>query len=433
MSAVLPSVLMKPAPNRTRLRALVAEDHSAVQALLQRHGASTRSQAGWNWALFDNPVRRAVGADAGWVLEHGDQVVGFLGNLPLRCHFDGLPVWGATCTTSVVDEAHRAHSVRLIRAFAAQPGAAFVYAADLADDQVPHFHSLGFAPVDNARKPGPLRWTAHHGEAWAQNLRHVRLGWLAPLGRAAAGPAHTLRQLKAERVYGQAMGLKIQRLGADELDGSFASHWPQTWNTWANAFWSRPGLWSERSAYLLSWRLSDPDRADDLALWALRDASDRMLGMCLARKQPAGHGRAAYAELVDWALAETAPAHAAGLLLQTVLDWARSWEVAVVEAGQFTGEAALQLERLHPHRGQSRTGELWLLSKSQPAVPNGSEGPTWSMTAADHARWFEGQSDLNPRDARPWRPAGVSVTAVSPQTRAEPATPAPGGLTQPLG
>ena len=171
MSAVLPSVLAKPLPPRTRLRAVLANDYDAVHALLQRNDARMRSRAGWNWALIDNPVRRAVGADAGWVLEHGDQMVGFLGNLPLRCHLDGLAVWGATCTDSIVDDAHRAHGVRLIRAFAAQPGAAFVYAADLADAQAPHFHSLGFAPVDKLQTAAHLRWTSHHGAAWAQALR----------------------------------------------------------------------------------------------------------------------------------------------------------------------------------------------------------------------------------------------------------------------
>ncbi|MCE2659869.1 MAG: hypothetical protein LW854_16780 [Rubrivivax sp.] len=386
---------------RTRLRALQRDDHAAVTALFQRYRwPVVRSRAGWDWALFDSPAHEATDADAGWVLEHGSDVVGFLGNLPVLCRHDGAPVWGATCTTYLVDDAHRAHSTRLMRAFAAQPGAAFIYSATANAHSAPVYKGFRFqrAPVPEANQR--LRWLAHEGVAARALATRLGLGAAAPVAQAVGSLwARTSRWLKSPPASG---GLSVERLSAADLALPRGSPWPQAWNAWAKALWSRQGLWVDRSAATMSWRLSDPDLSDDLALWALRDGQGRMLGMAMARKLGAQGNAIPRAELMDWALLNTAPAEAAPLLMHTVQTWASSWRMAFVDAKRWTNGSAQQLATLSPRIDRLPEDSVWLMVNHRPGIPELPDWPNWDMTGADSDDWFCTQHLVAKSDAKPW-------------------------------
>jgi hypothetical protein len=378
---------MAPTPKpRTRLRAVRRDDHAAVKALFERHQWPVRSAAGWEWALFDNPAREAADADAGWVLEHGDGVVGFLGNLPVLCRHDGAPVWGATCTAYLVDDAHRAHSTRLMRAFAAQPGAAFLYSATANAHSAPVYKGFHFQRATQPQAHQRLRWLAHESAA-ARALSERRgcpgLGPLAKaLGTAWGAVRQSLRRATAHD------GCVVERLRAADLALPRDSHWQATWNAWARALWSRPGLWVDRSAATFAWRMGDPDLASDLHLWAVRDAQGRMQGMCMARElHPLGDG-APRAELMDWALLSHAPRNAAVTLLNTVITWARSRQLAFVDAKRWTGMPAEQLAALSPRVESLPDDGVWMLINRTPGLPELPEWPRWGMTGADSDDWF---------------------------------------------
>ncbi len=392
---------------RTRLRALQRDDHAAVTALLQRyHWPVARSRAGWEWALFDSPAREATDADAGWVLEHGSDVVGFLGNLPVLCRHDGAPVWGATCTTYLVDDAHRAHSTRLMRAFAAQPGAAFLYSATANVHSAPVYKGFRFQPAPQPEANQRLRWLAHEGSAARALAARLGLQAAAPIAQALGSLWARTRHLWESPP--PSAGLSVERLLATDLALPRGSPWPQAWNTWAKAMWSRPGLWVDRSAATLAWRLSDPDLSDDLALWALRDSQGRMLGMAMARKLAAQGNAAPRAELMDWALLNTAPAEAAPLLMHTVRSWASSCRMACVDAKRWTRGSAHQLATLSPRIDRLPDDSVWLLVNRRPGMPELPDWPSWDMTGADSDDWFCTYRLEAEGDAKPWvRPPSV--------------------------
>ena len=246
-----PVAVSPQAKPRTRLRALRRDDHSGVMALFERHGWPQRSRAGWDWALFDSPAYRATDADAGWVLEFGDAIVGFLGNLPVMARHDGAPVWGATCTSYLVDDAQRAHSTRLMRAFAAQAGAAFTWAATANEHSAPVYQGFRYRPLPQVQAQQRLRWWAHEGaaaQAWAQSRG---CAWLSGPA-AAAGDAWSACKRITSRPT-QVQGLRVERLSAVDLLLVRTSHWPRTWNAWAKALAGRSGLWTDRSAATMGW------------------------------------------------------------------------------------------------------------------------------------------------------------------------------------
>lgn len=389
---------------RTRLRPVEPEDHAAVVALWRRHGMPVRSREGWDWALVHNPARLAVGADAGWVLTRGDDIVGFLGNLPVCARHDGLPVWGATCTSFAVDEAYRGHASRLVRAFAAQPGAAFVYVATGSAWTAPMLRNLQFRAVDDPDANRRLRWVASESAALSCLLRRQHLSLLSPLGGWAGWLAAAARRVHDRwRAPTTAEGIVVERISDDQLMLARASDWPRHWNAWARMLSERPGLWVDRSAATMAWRLSDPDLIEDLALWAARDAQGRMLGMCMARKLPDSPGSTPKAELMDWALLPSAPPQTAELLLRQVLRWARSWRLAFVDAKRWTGAAAGQLAGLQPFQVRPLPSDgVWLMTHRTPGAPQMPDWPSWSMTGGDSDDWF-GTHLAEPRPSRrPW-------------------------------
>lgn len=391
---------------RTRLRAAMRDDHAAVMALFKRHNWPVRSREGWDWALFDSPAREAASADAGWVLEHGSDIVGFLGNLPVLCRYDGAPVWGATCTSYLVDDRHRAHSTRLMRAFAAQPGAAFAYSATANACSAPVYKGFRFREAPCLQVNERMRWLAHEGVAagaLANRLGlHAVSPWIAGMASACSAVLRTVVQTQRDS------GLVVQRLLAEDLLLRRANRWPQTWNNWASTLWRGPGLWVDRSASTIGWRMSDPDLADDLAVWSLSDSTGRMWGMAMARKLDAIPNRAPRAELVDWALASGAPAGSAELLLQTVKAWARSWRLACVDAKRWTGLPAEQLRTLSPRVSALPSAGVWLLVNRQPGRPELPEWPHWGMTGADSDDWFCTHQLTPGAQPRPWlRPASA--------------------------
>lgn len=399
MTVSLPESVSPQPPTRVRLRALRAEDLDAVLALLARHGHPARSRAGLQWALIDNPSRVSLGAEAGWVLEDAQTVVGFIGNLPLRVLVDGLAVWCAGGTTPVVDALYRAHGIRLVRAFASQPDAAFVHLRPTTEPLALALDSLQFEPAEGQADSTHLRWTVQQGSHWGlgtgSNSFQVLWRWARRLARAESSTEVAAPQTE----------LRVQRLTADELAGVCPSHWPQTWNAWANRYWSRPGLWTERSAYLMSWRLSDPDLANRLALWAVQDCADQMLGMVLALQGASEAGDPGSAELLDWAVLPQAPAQASSLLLQAVKAWARSWKANSVDALGFNGEAARQLTALGPQDLSKGSPDLLVLSKTSALPTSHLPLSSWTCSGSEQADWF--YTDLNeaPQHTTVWHPA----------------------------
>jgi hypothetical protein len=326
-------------------------------------------------------------------------------------------VWGATCTTPVVDTDVRAHGIRLLRAFAAQPGASFLYARPATQALATAWRSLAFEVDGHLSDGAVLHWPLGRTSIRATRMGSRPLCHLPNWVRRLAGSD------PAEPSHSRSCGLRIQRLSADELAGTCPGPWPQIWNAWANRFWSWPGLWTERSAYLMSWRLADPDMAGRLGLWVVHDGAATMLGMALARLRPAEEQGSASAELLDWALLPQAPAACSQLLLDAVKHWALSGHACSLEAAGFSGEAAQQLHALAPQHLEHDVGELLVLQTPQDMSVEALQAeagerpllPPWNSTGCEHADWFYTGSTKTPELTSTWHPARAARVYPAPR------------------
>ena len=377
---------------RTALRTLRADDHAPVQALFARHGWPVRSRHGWDWALMHNPARAATGAAAGWVLESGRRIVGFLGNLPQAYRLDGQAVSAATCTSYLVDADHRAHSVLLMRAFAAQPGMAFVHSATANPHSAPVYRLFKFSPQADPCANLALRWVASDAALVPLALQRLGVGAgvaaRAPWMKGAAAVVRWARTSCARATPPAAAGVPSAADVTQVQAGQWA-HWGQDWDHWANSLSARTGLWLDRSAASLAWRLGDPDQADGLALLVLRGASGRLAGMCLVRDLSTSSQSTPKAELMDWVVLPDTPRAERAALLRAALGWATLRGLAVLEAKRYTGLAFSGLADLNPQRVALPPHANWALvrqARARAALATGASA--WGMTGADGDDWF---------------------------------------------
>jgi hypothetical protein len=374
---------------RVRLRPVSIDDAEGITLLFERHGWPLRSRKGLAWALFENPARRAIQADAGWVLESAGQVVGFLGNVPGAFAAQGQLVWGATCTSLLVDEAHRSSSTSLIRAFAAQPAVSFVYSATANAHSAPLYKAFKFGPCPDLGANHRLRWVTSRWALAKALLERVRLGWLLPRS-AIAGASQWARRLGAadHRPRGPA-GLHVDPVGLAELTDGRRGTCREAWNRWSAQMAAAPGLQADRSAQAMAWRMSDPDwPADAQAVWALRDSDGNMLGVCMVRRLPHRRGQPCKAELMDLALLPGSPVAAAALLLRAARHWAASQGAAVLDAKRWTGLMASQLSGLGARCQALPSDALWLRGGRCAGESAPLDWASWSLTGWDSDDWF---------------------------------------------
>ena len=374
----------------TSLRPLQSGDHAEVQALFARHGWPQRSPAGWLWALHHNPARLQAGAEAGWVLEHEGALVGFLGNLPQTYHLDGQRLVGATCTSYVVDDKQRAHSVKLMQAFAAQPQVAFLHSATANRHSAAVYKLFRFKALTDPRANFLMRWVASdsaflHCAMLAKGLASPALA--RPVARLAAPAWRWLRQAKGWSSVPQTpYAGSSSKVAADQLapGGDLAA----SWDLWAQAMHNGPGLQLDRSAASLAWRLADPDQAGQLALIALRDEQQRLQGMCLLRALAEHPSRTPRAELIDWAVLQQTPLQACAALMAAAVGWAQQRGLPMLDAKRFTGQAADVLSLLKPALSALPGDANWVLTRHAALKQQPGAGLPWAMTGADGDDWF---------------------------------------------
>lgn len=347
-----------------------------------------------------NPARTALGAVAGWILECDGQIVGFLGNIAQSYRLDGQPLWAATCTSYLVDPAHRVSSVQLMRAFAAQQGVAFVHTATANAYRGPVYRLYKFKPLVAPGLNQCLRWVASDRALITAGLVRHGLGAAAAWLRWSAPVVRSLRRgLRLATPPAECALARVDVLGAEQLGAE--------WDAWADTLAAQPGLWLDRSARTLAWRLGDPDQADRMALLALRRASGQLVGMCMVRDLAIAAPAVPKAALMDWAVLPGTPRAERAALLRSALDWVAQRRLAVLDAKRHTGRSLAGLEDLYPCCVRLPGDATWALVRDAQRRDKLADAAAWHMAGADGDDWFS-THQLRERPQRcAWAGAGA--------------------------
>src|SRR5690349_2046126 len=101
-----------------RLREVEFGDCTRVSELKSLHKLKPDLPANWQRFWKDNPaIIRSSPRPLGWVLEQDKDIVGYIGNIALRCFYRGTPLNVATTHALVVQPSVRAYTGALVSAF----------------------------------------------------------------------------------------------------------------------------------------------------------------------------------------------------------------------------------------------------------------------------------------------------------------------------
>jgi len=231
-------------------------DCEAIGELKRRNGLLTEQ---WEWLWDGNPAIAAfpAGFPAGWVIEQGDNVVGYLGNVPMLYHLGGRVLLAAAARGFAVDLAFRSHSLKLAAAFLSQKNVHLLLntSANVSTSKV--FKALRASKIPQRDYDQAFIWVLHPVgflTAFFQK-RGLPRGVASVAGWAFAPALYAGIELGRRRPAAEGGEVKIIKVDPQHIAGEFDEFWQRTLR-------ARPDcLLAERSAAVLRWRHGHPGAA----------------------------------------------------------------------------------------------------------------------------------------------------------------------------
>jgi len=104
-------------PVAASIREATFEDYPQIAAVQTRNGLKPKIREEWEHFWTDNPVfKKLSNWPIGWVAENENgEIVGYIGNIPLSCHFQGREIIASGTHAVVMDTGYRAYASFLLR------------------------------------------------------------------------------------------------------------------------------------------------------------------------------------------------------------------------------------------------------------------------------------------------------------------------------
>ena len=253
-----------------KLREARFDDCAAVIALSRRNGHLVPSSAShWQWLWQDNPaVAHCQDWPIGWVLEDGNGIVGYLGNVFSTCYLNGRRLRIAAARNFVVDSAFRGHSLRLAASFFSQKNADLLLNTSANEAAGSVFRLCKAQRIPQPGYDKILFWIVHERaviQAYLRKRGHP--AWQARLGGAILAPAVAAEGIFRKRHRPRPLpGSEIKLLDPEQIGPEFDALWKYVLETRSDR------LLSDRSAATLRWHFNRnaavERRAKVLTVWA---------------------------------------------------------------------------------------------------------------------------------------------------------------------
>lgn len=372
---------------RVRLRVAQLSDAAPVAALLKREspGLKARSEDAWRWLSEENPAHSAhhPAPPLGWVLERGDDICGYLGNIRLDYVLDGKPVAAATCTSYYVRPDARGESARLMRAFFDQPGVELFLTTTANEQSAPVYRLFkSEAPRDSSFAEG-LMWIGDDAAAMVDVTCAAGLPRAAGKLMAFGAPvAHAVRTVTGFAHPGtRSGGATVRKVTPAELGPQFDRFFAR--------MTAQPGLRVKRDVARLRWYFTDPDAVSTPEIFALARGDDiagyALVARCQSRRDVAAGVRGQAITQLRFVDLLVEPGQEAGLraLVCEVVAHGRKNGIGFVYAPPCGTALARELKRLRPSVYR-RPGETHFLRTRKLAdLPRVVAPGVWDATGLD--------------------------------------------------
>ena len=132
-----------------KLREASFHDYPRIALLQSERDIRVRSCEKWRHLWEANPAYMDIGGKwpIGWVLEAGDKIVGYCGNIPTRYELDGRQLTAACGYSWVTDPAYSAYSILLLHEYLRQENAAMCISTTAGPISYKAHVALGAVPI----------------------------------------------------------------------------------------------------------------------------------------------------------------------------------------------------------------------------------------------------------------------------------------------
>ena len=132
-----------------KLREASFDDYPRIALLQRGRDIRVRSREKWRHLWEANPAYLDMGRKwpIGWVLETGDKIVGYCGNIPARYELDGKQLTAACGYSWVVEPAYSAYSMLLLYEYLRQENAAMCISTTAGPISYKAHMALGAVPI----------------------------------------------------------------------------------------------------------------------------------------------------------------------------------------------------------------------------------------------------------------------------------------------
>jgi len=313
-------------------------DYEKIAALLVRNGLAVKGREQWEHLWRNSPVyQQHSDWPIGWVVENGQEIVGFLGNIPLKYYFKGRQILASGLHAFALDSAHRGLGLVLLDGLIGSAPAVEYFVGSTANansSKVLDRLGIGRMPVGDWESSS--FWITNYDGFVCSALS--KRGWPALLS-GVASPALKVydKVLKNPWPY-QRLALIQQTTFGESFDGF-----------WQELLEARSVLFlANRSSETLNWHFRH-----SLALgraWVVtHEVNSRIIAYGVFQRQDYEEVGLQRIRLVDYqALPGT------GDTLTSILAWGlnecRAQGIHMLEAFGFHPEKQQIIDRLAPHR-----------------------------------------------------------------------------------
>jgi hypothetical protein len=306
--------------------------------LLLRNGLAVKGREEWEHLWRNNPVyQQHSGWPIGWVVEHHQEIVGFLGNIPLKYHFKGCEVLASALHAFALDSSHRGLGLVLLdRLITSAPEVEYFVGSTANANSSKVLDRLGIGRMPVGDWENSSFWITNYDGFVSSALS--RKGWPGALSHLAS-PALKVYDKAAKNPWPH------QRL-ALARQTSFGKPFDRFWHELLEA---RPDSFlADRSSETLNWHFKnwlDQGRA----VVVTHEVNSRILAYAIFQRQDYDEIGLQRMRLVDYqALPE------AGDALTSILAWGlnecQSRRIHMLEVFGFRPQKQQIIDRLAPHR-----------------------------------------------------------------------------------
>ena len=206
------------------------EDYGRISVLQRRNNIPETPRERWINLWLGNPAfkRRRAESPIGWILETAENdIVGFIGNIPLIYRLGGQVVHAATATSWVVDREYRGYSTLILERFIKQKGIDLLVFTTVSPDAEPLLNSLRFSQVPVGTWNTSAFWIVSNVNVSRSILRAKSVPFVRALCYPVAGVLSCHEIFRRLRITKPVTAPSYGVEQASEFDARFDQFWEE--------------------------------------------------------------------------------------------------------------------------------------------------------------------------------------------------------------